>query len=90
MTVYVDALRYYIIPKIRYNYFCHMVADTNDELYSMAKKIGLQKGWVQIDVTGFTHFDITPSKRRLAIQFGAKEISSREIVKMRRLGNNHG
>lgn len=53
---------------------CHMIADTTEELLSMADKIGIQRKWIQCPGTPKEHFDIALSKRKLAVRFGAVEI----------------
>jgi hypothetical protein len=57
----------------------HMVADTEAELHAMADKIGVARRWYQGD-----HYDIAMSKRTLAVENGAKEISWRELGAMMR------
>lgn len=68
MPVYVD--------NMRANYgrmkMCHMVADSIAELLDMADKIGVDRKWFQL--TSHPHFDITLSKRALAIANGAVEV----------------
>lgn len=59
---------------------CHMVADTTEELNAMADKIGVQRKWIQYPGTRHEHYDICLSKKRLAIKYGAKEISGRELA----------
>lgn len=55
--------------------WCHMWTDgTDDELDVFAKRIGLKKQWAQVShgVSGrFYHYDLRPSKRRLALAHGA-------------------
>lgn len=58
---------------------CHMLADSVEELHAMADRIGIQRKWFQGD-----HYDICLSKRKLAVEAGAVECSSREIVEVRR------
>ncbi len=60
----------------------HMIADSTQELLEMCDKIGVQRKWIQDAGTPREHFDIALSKRKLAIQFGAKEINMRELAKM--------
>lgn len=57
---------------------CHMIADTQHELHVMAAKIGLKRAWFQR--ASFPHYDLSQSKRRLAVRLGAKEVSRRELV----------
>ena len=51
--------------------WCHMIADTLDELHVMAARIGLRRSWFQGD--GSTpHYDIgTDRIRALAVKLGA-------------------
>lgn len=78
MSVYVDELKQYpkhMITKAarRYGtYWCHMWADTEDELWLFARVLGFRKSWAQRSKTGFLHFDLTPSRRVKAISLGAK------------------
>lgn len=60
----------------------HMIADTQKELLEMCDKIGVQRKWIQDYETPREHFDISISKRKLAIEFGAKEIGFRELAQM--------
>lgn len=70
MAVYVDQARN---PYGRM-LMCHMVADTREELHAMADKIGIARRWFQGD-----HYDIAQSKRKLAVQFGATELTRAEL-----------
>jgi len=60
---------------------CHMIADSTDELLAMADRIGVQRKWIQKAGTTREHFDVCLSKRKLAVQFGAKEITVKDLVK---------
>jgi hypothetical protein len=69
--VYVDELRYY--PKtvqIYGHYWCHMWADSLEELLEFAKKIGLKPHWLQKKGL-LIHFDLPPSRRDRALENGA-------------------
>lgn len=61
---------------------CHMMADSIDELNSMADKIGVQRRWFQHRPV--PHYDICKSKRALAVQQGAVESDRRKIVEIMR------
>ena len=61
---------------------CHMVADTTEELLLMATKLGINHKYIQSKGTYQEHFDICLTKKKLAISLGAKEITSRELVKI--------
>jgi len=58
---------------------CHMMADTTEELLSMATKIGVAHKWIQYPDTKHEHFDICLSKKKKAIALGAKEITHTEL-----------
>jgi hypothetical protein len=73
MAVYVDDMK----AKFGRMVMCHMLADTTDELLSMADKIGVARKWIQYPGTPKEHFDIALSKRAKAIAAGAVEITWR-------------
>lgn len=57
-----------------------MIADTEPELHAMAKTIGLKREWFQLQST--PHYDVSQSKRKLAIEHGALEISDRDLIEL--------
>lgn len=59
---------------------CHMIADYPEELAGMARRIGIPLRYVQFEGNYKEHFDISKAKRMLAVQYGAKEISCKELV----------
>lgn len=62
---------------------CHLIADTDDELHAMADKIGVARRWWQSPAkTSGSHYDIALSKRRLAVFYGAVEITLRQCAAM--------
>lgn len=80
MAVYVDKMK---APYGRMK-MSHMVADSHEELLAMADRIGVQRKWLQYEGTPQEHFDISQSKRALAIEAGAIEIDHRELARMLR------
>ena len=76
MAVYVDSLIVFggdSAPRcFRNKPNCHMYADSLEELHAMASKIGLKRAWFQ-DSKTLQHYDLTPSKRALAVANGAME-----------------
>ena len=76
MAVYVDSL----FTWGNQGQWCHMIADTLDELHRFAAQIGLKRSWVHISSTGIVHYDLRPSKRVLAIQRGAIPLSGQEFI----------
>lgn len=77
MTVYVDDMR---APYGRL-IMCHMIADTLAELHAMADRIGIARKWFQ-NVASGPHYDIALSKRALAVQYGARQITLRQCACM--------
>ena len=79
MAVYVDDMKAgYGRMKM-----CHMLADTDDELHAMADSIGVARKWWQSpEKTSGSHYDIALSKRALAVQSGAVEITLRQAAAM--------
>lgn len=59
---------------------CHMVADTLPELHEMADRIGVARRWFQGPPHHDPHYDISLSKRTLAVRYGAREVTRRELV----------
>jgi ribA/ribD-fused uncharacterized protein len=54
--------------------WCHLIADTDDELHMFAARIGLRRAWAQQPGTAWSHYDLTPGKRAQAVAAGAVEI----------------
>lgn len=75
MAVYVDNGRYSFGRMI----MCHMGADSLEELHTMADKIGVARKWFQDDPR-HPHYDICLSKRTSAVQYGAVEVTQRELA----------
>ncbi len=78
MSVYVDDMKAAFGNMV----MCHMWADTDEELLSMADIIGVQRKWIQGHPilsfgkhrnASWVHFDIALSKRALAVRHGAIE-----------------
>lgn len=56
--------------------WCHLWCDPGDEeiLHALAQKIGLKREWFQHNRI-LNHYDLVPSKRKLALHEGAQEMS---------------
>lgn len=54
--------------------WCHLWADSIEELHAMAAKIGMKRAWFQ-DKDGFPHYDLVPTRRAAALRAGAKEMA---------------
>lgn len=80
MAVYVDALRAVRgAPRCFQGYACHMMADTDTELERMARKLGMQVRWRHGD-----HYDLNAARRSEAVTLGAIQVSSADLVRLRR------
>jgi hypothetical protein len=79
MAVYVD--NFYETEGGRFGRMkmSHLMADTKEELLSMVDTIGVQRRWIQYEDTFKEHFDISKSKRELAIKAGAIPITLKEM-----------
>jgi hypothetical protein len=75
MAVYVDeeGIRW------RGREWCHLVADSLDELHSFADRLGLQRRWFQ-SKTLYPHYDVTKSVRVRALALGAQGADRETIV----------
>jgi hypothetical protein len=86
VTVYVDDMEA-AFGRMK---MCHMIADTTEELLAMADSIGVQRKWIQKTGRHDEHFDIALSKRAIAIEYGATEVSMKELGAMVRNRRLHG
>ena len=75
MTVYVDDMMMRAdVPngsRVVRGIWCHMFADTREELDEMAVRIGMRLSWIQKPGTPREHYDVTKSRREAAIKAGA-------------------
>ena len=76
--VYVDDMK----AAYRGMIMCHMIADTHDELLTMASVIGVDARWIQHPNSVLEHFDICKAKRGLAVAEGAAEVSQWTLGRM--------
>lgn len=84
--VYVDTLKKYEKEPAGYQgrrrvqvRWCHMIADSVDELHAMADRLGLKRAWFQ-DHPRHPHYDLIPTKRAAAIKMGAMALSRRAMA----------
>lgn len=75
MTVYVDNERIEWRGKL----WCHLVADSLDELHAFAARIGLRRSWFQ-NHASFPHYDITTDVRERALRTGAVASGKTEML----------
>ena len=83
MSVYVDSIQSVLLSKNwKYPRGCHLVADAWVEVHSFEASIGLKSIWFQDK--SMPHYDLTPNKRRLAIQIGAIDVDRKQFVELLR------
>jgi len=75
MAVYVDAegIRW------RNRLWCHMAADTLDELHAFARRLGLKRQWFQTQ-SSYPHYDVTMEVRERAIRLGAVDADRSTMI----------
>jgi hypothetical protein len=76
MTVYVDSARH-TFGRMKMS---HMMADSVDELHSMADRIGLNRKWFQPKSS--PHYDVCQEYRQRAIAAGAVVVDRRKLVEI--------
>ncbi len=66
--------------------WCHLWTEpgNEEELHALAQRIGLRRAWFQNKNPKFPHYDLTPSRRRLALAGGAIETDLREYLLKKR------
>jgi hypothetical protein len=86
MAVYVDDMNLPAEvpngPRVVRGRWSHLFADTEQELRDFARFIGLRAAWIQHPGTSRVHFDVTRSKRALAISYGAQPVTWQEAGEM--------
>lgn len=79
MAVFVDQVQTWETGQ-----WCHMWSDRGDwELHAMARRIGLLRSWHQVSHGWFSHYDLRPGKRALALRHGALEGDLRTLIAAR-------
>ena len=71
--IYLDDMYRHAIGNYRGMKMSHMIADDEDELHEIARKIGMRRSWFQRD-----HYDIPIMRRDAAIALGAIPITYRQ------------
>lgn len=65
----------------RMKYYCHMWSASKRELHLFAERLELKSSWFQKHPYRY-HYDLSKLKRKLAVQNGAMEITTKELVRM--------
>jgi hypothetical protein len=79
MAAYVDELQEHPRGNRHGHHWSHLMADTIRELHAFAKAIGVNRCWFHSD-----HYDLNPAQRAAAVRAGAKEVTARDLVLIRR------
>lgn len=75
MAVFVDNERIEWRGKL----WCHLVAESIDELHGFAAQLGLRRSWFQ-GKASYPHYDVTTSIRERALALGAHPGSKTQII----------
>jgi Protein of unknown function (DUF4031) len=78
VTCYVDTVRSYPGAGLRYTEFCHLLADTRDELHAMGDALGIPRRFMQEHPWRW-HHDLPEHLRAQAIALGAREVTMHEV-----------
>jgi hypothetical protein len=83
MSCYVDAIRAYPEAGLRFEAFCHLLADSRDELHAMADRLGVPRRLFQ-DHPWRWHYDLPAHVRARAVRLGAVEVDLHTVGTMMR------
>lgn len=75
MAVYVDNVK----VEWRGRLWCHLVADSIEELHDFARKLGMRREWFQ-HAASYPHYDITITSRIRALNLGALSGNRIQII----------
>jgi Protein of unknown function (DUF4031) len=78
VACYVDTVRSYPGSGLRFTEFCHLLADTPDELHAMADALGIPRRFYQ-DHPWRWHHDLPSHLRPRAVELGAREVTMHEV-----------
>lgn len=79
MAVYVDNL---VFQKVNgRKKYCHLTADSLEEMHIFCLNVGIGKHFFHTGAN-HPHYDLTEYHRKIAVDNGAIEVSSREIVRI--------
>jgi len=78
LSVYVDSVQAYPDAGLRFTHFCHLLADTREELHAMADALGVPRRIFQ-DHPHRWHYDLPEHLRTRAVALGAREVTMHEV-----------
>jgi hypothetical protein len=82
--ILVDGVQEHVAPGLRYKRWSHLVSTIGEsELHAFAARLGLRREWGQLRPrASAAHYDVVPTKRALALQLGAREVTSRNLARL--------
>jgi hypothetical protein len=83
MSCYVDSVQPYPDAGLRFGAYCHLLADTRDELHRMAECVGMPRRAFQ-DHPWRWHYDLPGPLRERAIALGARPVTMHEVGRLLR------
>lgn len=78
MACFVDTVRHYPDAGLRFTDYCHLLADTVEELHAMAAALGLPQRIYQ-DHPWRWHYDLPAHLRARAIELGAESVEMHQV-----------
>ena len=78
MSCYVDTVRSYPDAGLRFTEYCHLLADTRDELHALAAAVGMPRIAFQ-DHPWRWHYDLPAHLRPRAVELGAQVVTMHEV-----------
>jgi hypothetical protein len=78
VACYVDTVREYPNAGLRFTGFCHLLADTRDELHDMADRLGIPRRFFQEHPWRW-HHDLPAHLREQAVALGAQELTMHQV-----------
>ena len=78
VACYVDTVRSYPNAGLRFTEFCHLLADSRDELHALAQTLGIPLRAFQ-DHPWRWHYDLPGVMRPMAVEAGARVITMHEV-----------
>jgi hypothetical protein len=78
MACYVDTVRSYPDAGLRFTEYCHLLADTREELHELAQRVGMPRIAFQ-DHPHRWHYDLPGHLRPVAVSLGAREVTMHEV-----------
>lgn len=83
MTCYVDSVRDYPAAGLRFTAYCHLLADSPDELHALAGELGVPRRAFQ-DHPWRWHYDLPGPLRPAAVAAGALEVDFHVVGRLLR------